>query len=477
MAVYEPRAITAFVLVSLAGSSARAGGHPLDALELGTWYAAPDSHLGEVVPTPEPPGNPGSITGAWSGAAFDTARNRLVVWGGGHADYSGNELYAFDLALMQWQRLTEPTMPVPADGTHDAYPDGRPGSRHTYSGLEYLSAPYDRFFSGGGSLWRGGQCGGNTWTYDFEAVVPEDGWTWVAEDDLGCGAIVAFDADAGVVWAQHNWLLERFDPQMGTWTVGTSDLYWNTLNTNGVFDPVRRAFVMVGTDENPRTFVYDLSDPDDITGELLDTTGDVEIELANAAGLSYDAMADRIVAWSGEPDLGIEPASIYLLDLDAATWTVESPDDGDVVPSEAIASGTWGRFRYAPDYNVHILVNRITDPVYFYRVEAGTGPGPDPDPDPEPAGTEGSTGGLDGSGSGGLDGTSASPPTTGAWTPVDGSGTAAAETEADPGQAPGDQGACTCTLEHEERRPASVVLVALLVGAAGRRRRLMVGPY
>ena len=29
---------------------------------------------------------------------MDTTRGRLVIWGGGHADYKGNEIYAFDFA-------------------------------------------------------------------------------------------------------------------------------------------------------------------------------------------------------------------------------------------------------------------------------------------------------------------------------------------------------------------------------------------
>jgi hypothetical protein len=34
---------------------------------------------------------------AWGGGAHDTKRDRLIVWGGGHGDYGGNELYAFDV--------------------------------------------------------------------------------------------------------------------------------------------------------------------------------------------------------------------------------------------------------------------------------------------------------------------------------------------------------------------------------------------
>src|SRR5881394_4000718 len=33
------------------------------------------------------------VISAWGGAIADTSRNRLILWGGGHSDYAGNELY------------------------------------------------------------------------------------------------------------------------------------------------------------------------------------------------------------------------------------------------------------------------------------------------------------------------------------------------------------------------------------------------
>ena len=53
------------------------------------------------LPDPKPPGNAGAITGAWNGAALDTKRNRLLVTGGGHLDYAGNEIYAFDFGTLE----------------------------------------------------------------------------------------------------------------------------------------------------------------------------------------------------------------------------------------------------------------------------------------------------------------------------------------------------------------------------------------
>src|SRR5882724_309805 len=68
------------------------------------WYEIPNTKLRSVCP---PNGFGGSgyafadncwtVLEAWNSAAMDTARNRLIIWGGGHSDYSGNEIYALDL--------------------------------------------------------------------------------------------------------------------------------------------------------------------------------------------------------------------------------------------------------------------------------------------------------------------------------------------------------------------------------------------
>ena len=54
-------------------------------------------------------GGQAAVMSACGGGTLDTARDRLLVWGGGHGDYAGNELCAFDLATLQWSRLTEPS--------------------------------------------------------------------------------------------------------------------------------------------------------------------------------------------------------------------------------------------------------------------------------------------------------------------------------------------------------------------------------
>src|SRR5215471_17051490 len=38
-----------------------------------------------------------SVIATWNGGIADTARNRFIVWGGGHENYWGNEVYALNI--------------------------------------------------------------------------------------------------------------------------------------------------------------------------------------------------------------------------------------------------------------------------------------------------------------------------------------------------------------------------------------------
>ena len=79
------------------------------------WYELPNTKLRPVCATePSLRGSTGcaAVIDAWNSGVFDTKRNRLILWGGGHADYYGNELYALNLEKFTVERLTEPGLPA-----------------------------------------------------------------------------------------------------------------------------------------------------------------------------------------------------------------------------------------------------------------------------------------------------------------------------------------------------------------------------
>jgi hypothetical protein len=136
-------------------------------LKPGEWYEVPNSKIQSVIPNPAPPGSPGGITNAWSGAAYDTKRDRLIVTGGGHGDYSGNEIYLFDLNTLQWSRPWGPSdfKDIPPSPDLPIY--GQPTLSATRIGSQYKieGTVVEGPVSADGFRW---------WRVDFDSGI--DGW-------------------------------------------------------------------------------------------------------------------------------------------------------------------------------------------------------------------------------------------------------------------------------------------------------------
>ena len=150
------------------------------------WHQIPNTKLSSVcVEQPELRGAEGcaAIVADWNGGIADTKRNRLLFWGGGHAGYAGNEVYALDLVQLTLVRLTSPSLPAKICVAGLENPPG-PNSRHNYNGLAYV-ADLDQMFVFGGDAYRGSDLcqpspepefvgyGGrlsDTWTLDLSSL-------------------------------------------------------------------------------------------------------------------------------------------------------------------------------------------------------------------------------------------------------------------------------------------------------------------
>jgi hypothetical protein len=142
--------LTGFILFPMTVLAA-----PPSNLESGQWYMFPDSNVSAVDPENDPTANPNypamspwagsegqaAVMNDWAGEAYDIARNRLMIWGGGHGGYAGNEVYAFDLNSGVWSRITDPYANIVEDSAYYPVPVGaslQPASTHSYDHLEYL---------------------------------------------------------------------------------------------------------------------------------------------------------------------------------------------------------------------------------------------------------------------------------------------------------------------------------------------------
>jgi hypothetical protein len=325
-----------------------------ETMSANSWLSVTNTPMGAVAPTyGQFPGTwgvggPSQVIGAWGGAALDTKRSQLILWGGGHADYYGNELYAFDIPTLSWSRITDPFINPVLDQEVNA--DGTPNSRHTYSGLAYISHA-DRFFGIGGSLAGIGFAGCNrTWTFDFTTNKWSDR-NPVSGPATGFGFNCSYDSTTKKVWLGTITGLWSYDYNQNIWMNHNSDNFYYHTST---MDTKRGTYVVVG---NGEVFSYDIANGNYVKN-VWSTTGGDRFIANGQIGFDYDPVSDRYVGFSSD--------SVYALDPVTKTWTAYGPAGAPGVPN-----GIFGRWRYVPSVNAFILVTSASDDVHFYKFSAG----------------------------------------------------------------------------------------------------------
>jgi hypothetical protein len=124
--------------------------------------------------------NTGSVVYAWSSFAWDSNRGNLIIYGGGHANYIGNEIYLWQGSDGNWARgsvssRVENIATAADPRTWLVVDDAAPQSAHTYDGNVYLPNN-DMFVTLGGGIYN---TGGNYQTRDANGGLVRAGpWMW-----------------------------------------------------------------------------------------------------------------------------------------------------------------------------------------------------------------------------------------------------------------------------------------------------------
>ncbi len=359
--------------------------------------------------------------------AWDPNRRDLIFWGGGHANYAGNEVYRFRSSSRRWERASLPSAVVevsdaqyePVDGLSNA-----PIAAHTYDNSEFLPIA-DRFVTFGGAAYNTGRffqdttrtrrtgpffwdpsaahpnrVGGTDGSHSNRTMYPNvtGGQMWENRDNLQTGSLTAgqypgdrfsgfinggtaytvengkdvlyvcdFDLWKYTVHAPENAALDTYEK------VGNDASGLASAQGPGAYDPDRRVFVKLygGT----RNFViWDLSTPGPTNPARAVTPfnadGTFNSNDIGNLGVDYDPIRERFLLWGGNKQLWelIPPANVV-----SGTWILQAvsqpPGSG---PTRALRfTGVLGKWKYIPQYDVFMgMTEPESGEVWAYKPES-----------------------------------------------------------------------------------------------------------
>ena len=325
------------------------------------WTEIAATQLISVAPEPRPPGAEGvtAIVDGYSGAAFDTKRENLLIWGGGQRAYAGNEIYEFSVAKLKFSRLWGPS-PLDAMKTindNEAYADGNPVSRHTYGGLAYAENA-DTFVSMSGMLYPNGASSKAVWQFDLPTA------TWngpIADANPSFGKIAEYDPGSGRIFAAAGRTIQEYDPIkkrfVATYPVGPISY----VSTSTVI-PKRRIMLMLGGG-TLTSFNFDTK-----KFQVLTVSGETQVvkPLPRGpynfyyAGFTYAEDLDTLFVWDNNG---------ALFSINPNTWAIQKLAMSGAPPAKPV-NGMAGRMRYVASKNLLVLVTHAKRNVHIVKLHA-----------------------------------------------------------------------------------------------------------
>lgn len=325
------------------------------------WTEIAGTQLISVAPEPRPPGVEGvtAVVDGYSGAAFDTKRQSLLVWGGGQQGYAGNEIYEFSVTKLRFSRLWGPS-PLQAMKTtngEEVYADGNPVSRHTYGGLAYAENS-DAFVSISGSLFPNGAVSKAAWQFDLPTA------TWsgpIADANPSFGKVAEYDPVSGRIFTGAGRAIQEYDPIKKRFVASYPIGPISYVSTSTVI-PKRRIMLILGGG-SLASFNFDTK-----KFQVLPVSGETQVikPLARGpynfyyAGFAYVEDLDTLLAWDNN---GV------LFSINPNTWAIQKLAITGVPPAKPV-NGMAGRMRYVPSKNLLVLVTHAKRNVYMVKLRA-----------------------------------------------------------------------------------------------------------
>ncbi|MEO8249002.1 MAG: Ig-like domain-containing protein, partial [Burkholderiales bacterium] len=381
---------------------------------------------------------PNRILAAWSSFAWDPNRGQLILFGGGHANYRGNDVYLWKGTTRRWERGSLPSEVVfdslgilnPIDGA-----DHAPASAHTYDNQVFLPI-LDRFLTLGGAAdhgptWLTSQpgnvarqtgpylfdpsradpnkvggttgshvqrvaphpeiIGGNMWQ-NREAFLNPNG-PYVSHSFVqGCTAY-AQEGGKDVVYVRqgvgdlYRYTIHNLvDPMQDTWEkVG---IYWDGPGSQATcgYDPVARVLVRTAVNSVTQFVYWDLNaagpgnkdvkmSPSDPGGEFTALMATNAVGISNC-GLEHDPKRQQFALWCGDGRIWtMKPPAT----LSPNGWVItQQPTPQGATPTHGIGStGVLGKWKYIHNLDVFLgLEDIVKGDIWLYKPVGWQDPGP-----------------------------------------------------------------------------------------------------
>ena len=374
--------------------------------------------------------DPSRLILAWSSFAWDSNRAALILYGGGHANYRGNDVYMWRASTQMWERASLPSeMTQTPLGYWNAIdgPDKAPASAHTYDNTIFLPILDRLLVLGGAADSNGGhyltqssatttrvtgpylfdpsraspdKVGGSTGSHvkrvsPYPQVVGGNMWSnresWLnatasstppAESLVNGCTGYAVEAGRDVVYVRTASRLYRYEikdlvnPAADAWSVANFYYYGGSggQSTCG-YDPVRKIFLSTHL---ATPFIYwDLTRPA-AQGNLdtmitpTDPSGEFSTLISSGAiqirncGLEFDPVRNNFKLWCGDGRVWTVSPPPI---LGAAGWTiVKASAPTGPVPSESLGTGILGKWKYVPNLDVFMgLADSVQGNIWVYK--------------------------------------------------------------------------------------------------------------
>jgi hypothetical protein len=346
-----------------------------------------------------------SITEAWNGAVLASrfgGSGAMVVFGGGHNDYFGADMHAFDLATRRWSRIADGYISQRAN-VYGAgaryplaeYPNGSPLPPHTYEYVQYDPGGNDYIlFKGQLELGPDVKAVAIPHMFNFDTLSWRRGPRH-PRAVLNAGGCTVWDRKRGVLWGNSgdagggNAFL-CFDPHgsnddgtFGSWGEMFANKLAGEADHNAMAIDPACDIIVVAVHARDALCAIDPAQPGKPLVKL--NTSANRPRIGEYAALEYAPNLGAFVYFSAAPGAAAyritPPGSAGWTGLTGGKWRWETLQDEsntlDPVTDASRASAheisithTFGRFRIATyeGVDVALLVRHIDSPVYAMRL-------------------------------------------------------------------------------------------------------------